>query len=145
MTQRWRTTRNEQLPGLIRLVLSIVFVTAGLAKVLVAQLGAGFAEQLTEAGLPWPALWTRVVPPLEVVLGLLLLAGYHTRPVSLVVLILMGVATHVHLVVEDPALFPLQGQAPVVPLVLMAGAIVLLIRGGGSWSMDLGRTERTPG
>ena len=40
--------------------------------------------------------------------GVALLVGFYTRIAILLVLIIMAVATYVHLVVHDPALFPLQ-------------------------------------
>jgi uncharacterized membrane protein YphA (DoxX/SURF4 family) len=49
----------------------------------------------------------------------------------------MVVATYVHVVVEDPALFPLQPVEPVGPLVLIALLLYPIFRGAGSWSVDL--------
>jgi len=49
----------------------------------------------------------------------------------------MVVATYVHVVVDDPSLFPLQPSAPVIPLVIIAMCAYLLWRGAGAWSLDL--------
>lgn len=50
---------------------------------------------------------------------------------------MMGVATYVHLVVNDPTLFPLQPEAPVIPLAVIAVSLIPLWIGSGSWSLDL--------
>ena len=50
---------------------------------------------------------------------------------------MMIVATHVHLVVHDPSLFPLQPEAPIFPLPAIAFNAYVLWRGGGAWSVDL--------
>ena len=55
----------------------------------------------------------------------------------MVVLNIMAVATYVHLVVDDPALFPLQPAAPIIPAVVTLLAVYLLVKGGGSGSLDL--------
>ncbi len=49
----------------------------------------------------------------------------------------MLVATYVHLVVDDSALFPLQPTEPIIPIGVIAICIYLLWRGAGSWSLDL--------
>jgi len=69
--------------------------------------------------------------------GLLLLWGLFSRIVGLVVIGLMLVATYAHLVVTDPALFPLQPTEPVIPIITIGAAAYLLWRGGGTWSADL--------
>jgi len=54
-----------------------------------------------------------------------------------VVIGIMTVATYVHVVVDDPSLFPLQPSEPIIPLAVIAMCVYLLWRGGGSWSKDL--------
>jgi hypothetical protein len=56
---------------------------------------------------------------------------------SLVVIGIMLVATYVHLVVDDPSLFPLQPSEPIIPIIVIAMASYVLWKGGGSWSRDL--------
>jgi uncharacterized membrane protein YphA (DoxX/SURF4 family) len=48
----------------------------------------------------------------------------------------MVVATYVHIVIDDPSLFPLQPVEPIGPLVLLAMLIYTVIRGAGAWSID---------
>jgi hypothetical protein len=49
----------------------------------------------------------------------------------------MIVATYVHVVVDDPSVFPLQPEEPIIPAVVMILAAYLLLRGGGAGSWDL--------
>jgi hypothetical protein len=49
----------------------------------------------------------------------------------------MAVATYVHVVVDDPSLFPLQPTEPIIPAMVLLGSAYVLWRGGGSWSRDL--------
>jgi hypothetical protein len=58
-----------------------------------------------------------------------------------VVIGIMAVAIYVHVVVEDPSLFPLQPSEPILPLAVIALCLYLLWRGGGSWSRDLTTTR----
>ncbi len=49
----------------------------------------------------------------------------------------MIVGTYVHLVVDDPSLFPLQPEEPIIPAGVMILSVYVLLRGGGSGSSDL--------
>jgi uncharacterized membrane protein YphA (DoxX/SURF4 family) len=64
-----------------------------------------------------------------------LILGVLTRPAALVVVGMMLGATYVHVVVDDPSVFPLQPKSPIIPVVVIALAIIVLIGGAGSWSV----------
>ena len=63
--------------------------------------------------------------------------GFYTRLATLLVLNIMIVATYVHVVADDPALFPLQPSEPIIPIAVMILAMYLIVRGGGARSLDL--------
>ena len=84
-------------------------------------------------------LWA--VPFLEMFLGAVLLSGVFARVAVLVVINIMLVATYVHVVVNDPSLFPLQPSEPIIPLVVIAMSLYILWRGAGAWSLDLVATR----
>ena len=46
-----------------------------------------------------------------------------------------------HLVVDDPSLFPLQPEEPIIPAVVMILSIYVLLRGGGTGSAALRASE----
>jgi uncharacterized membrane protein YphA (DoxX/SURF4 family) len=131
-----RETRADRLAGVTRLVLGVLFVMTGLMKLLVPMLAEAWSGQLLAAGLPFYALTRWAVPFVEVGVGILLLVGLCARLAAFVVLAMMIVATYVHLVVDDPALFPLQPSAPVIPLGVIVLVAYVLWRGAGSWSLE---------
>lgn len=106
-------------------------------KFAVPELRAAFSGQLTAAAIPFHALNMWVVPAAEIGVGVLFLLGVLSRLASLCAIVMMGVATYVHLVVDDPALFPLQPEAPIIPAIVIALCHYVLWIGSGSWSLDL--------
>ena len=113
----------------------------GAMKLVVPVLGTAFAGQLAAANIPFQELNRWVVPFVELGVGGALLIGLYTRIATLLVVNIMVVATYVHVVVDDPSLFPLQPVEPVIPAVVMVMSAYLLWKGAGSWSRDLENRE----
>lgn len=113
---------------LARKALGLVFLVAGVAKLAVPQLADAFSEQLIGANLPLYEVTRWGVPITEILVGLLMFFGHLVRPAALAMLGMMGVAIYVHLTVEDAALFPLQPSEPVIPILVIALALVVLIQ-----------------
>lgn len=128
----FQTTTDDKPAGVIRLMLAVVFLMTGPMKLLVPQLAEAWSGQLIAAELPLYELSRWTVPFLELFLGIVLAIGVLVRPAALVVIGIMSVATYVHLVVDDPSLFPLQPDEPIIPAIVMLGAAYILWRGGGS-------------
>jgi uncharacterized membrane protein YphA (DoxX/SURF4 family) len=138
MMPRWvRQTSDDKLAGTVRRVLGMLFVAAGLTKIFMPMLASSWAGQLEAANIPFDALNLWLVPALEVLIGVLLVLGASTRIAAALVVPIMAVAIYVHLVVDDPAMFPLQPKAPIIPAVILLLSLYLLWRGGGAWSVDL--------
>ena len=135
--QQIRTTRDDRVAAGIRIGLGILFVMTGVMKLVVPSLGAAFAGQLAGANIPFQELNRWVVPFIEVGVGIALLMGFYTRIATLLVFSIMIVGTYVHLVVDDPSVFPLQPTEPIIPVVVMILSVYPLLRGGGSGSLDL--------
>ena len=135
--QSVRNTRDDQVARWIRIALGILFVMTGVMKLVVPTLGAAFAGQLAVADIPFQELNRWVVPFIEIAVGAALLMGYYTRIATLLVFNIMIVATYVHVLADDPSLFPLQPDEPIIPAVVMVLAVYSLLRGGGSASWDL--------
>ena len=135
--QTIRRTRVDRPAATIRIVLGALFIMTGIMKLAVPTLGAAFAGQLAAANIPLEDLNRWLVPLMEMGVGSVLLVGYYTRLATLLAYGIMFVATYVHLVVDDPTLFPLQPEEPIIPAVVMVLAAYLLLRGGGSGSLDL--------
>ncbi len=135
--QSIRSTRDDRVAAGIRIALGVLFVMTGVMKLVVPSLGTAFAGQLAAANIPFQDLQRWLVPFVEIGVGVALLIGSYTRIATLLVLNIMIVATYVHLVVDDPSLFPLQATEPIIPAAVMILSLYLLLRGGGSGSADL--------
>ncbi len=135
--QRIRSTKMDGVARGIRVALGVLFVMTGVMKLVVPVLAAAWAGQLADANIPLPELNRWVVPFVEIGVGAALLVGFYTRIAILLVVNIMAVATYVHLVVDDPALFPLQPAEPIIPAVVLVLSVYVLVKGGGSGSLDL--------
>jgi putative oxidoreductase len=102
-----RETRPNRAVAIVRILLGVLFLMTGLMKLFVPELRAAFSGQLTAAAIPAHGLNMWLVPLAEIGMGLALIAGFLSRLASLAAMGTMIVATYVHLVVHDPALFPL--------------------------------------
>ena len=131
-----QSTNDSKIWAIARLLLGGLFVMTGLMKLFIPMLGAAFSVQLLLARIPFYSFNIWFVPIAEVAIGLLLLVGFFSRIDALVAINLMIVATYVHLVVHNPAAFPLQPQAPIIPLVAIAIALLVVWGGSGAWSVD---------
>ena len=141
--QRVRSTRSDAVARGIRVLLGVLFVMTGAMKLVVPMLATAWAGQLLAANIPLAELNRLVVPVVEMAVGAALLMGFYTRLASLLVLNIMVVATYVHIVVDDPTLFPLQPAEPIIPAVVMILTAYILVKGGGSGSLDLKAIERS--
>jgi len=137
MLRSLRNTSRDRVGGVLRILVGLVFIMAGILKVLVPSLGQAFSGQLEAAGIPMHGLVLYTFPIVEMVLGILLLVGLHARISAALAAVSMAVATYVHIVIDDPSLFPLQPVEPIGPLVFLAMLIYTVIRGAGAWSIDL--------
>ena len=137
MLDQYRKTSDNKLAGVLRLFLGLIFFMAGILKVVVPHLGEAFAGQLLAANLPFYNLTLYVFPIVEMVLGITILFGFNTRLSAAIAAVSMVVAAYVHVVANDPALFPLQPVEPIGPIMLLVISLYLVWRGGGAWSVDL--------
>ena len=115
--------------ALVRLAMGVILVYHGYQK-LVLGLGV-FANSLRQAGLPAPDLLAPLVSLLQLVGGLLLIAGLATRPLGLlftlqflVTLLLMNKIAQVG------------WEASELDVLMLAGSLMLLIGGPGALALD---------
>ncbi len=132
-----RHTSDDKLAGGLRILLGLLFVMTGTMKLVVPMLAEAWSGQLLAAQLPLYEVNVRLVPFVEIAVGVVLLIGAYTRVACSVVIGIMVVATYVHVVVDDPSLFPLQPSEPVIPLMVIAMSAYLIWKGGGAGSLDL--------
>ena len=132
-----RHTSDDKLAAGLRIFLGLLFVMTGVMKLVVPMLAEAWSGQLLAAQLPLYEVNVRLVPFVEIAVGAVLLIGVYTRLACLTVIGIMVVATYVHVVVDDPSLFPLQPSEPVIPLIVIAMSGYLIWKGGGAGSLDL--------
>lgn len=124
------TSRYDAVAALGRLLLSVIFVLAGFQKLL------GFGStvgMMTYYGLPLPFLATLVAVIIELGGGILLILGWQTRVVGLL-LALWCIATaliaHTNFADQNMAIHFMKNIA-------MAGGFLQLVAfGAGAWSLD---------
>ena len=136
-----RNTSDDKLAGGIRLLLAMLFLMTGVMKLVVPMLAEAWSGQLLAAGLPLYSITRWTVPFVEIGIGAALGVGAFARLAGIVVVGIMLAATYVHVVVDDPTLFPLQPSEPIIPLVVLALTVYVLWRGAGAWSLDLRATS----
>ena len=132
-----RNTSNDKVAGVIRLLLAMIFVMTGVMKLVVPMLGEAWSGQLLAANMPFYSLTRWTMPFVEIGVGVALTVGLYARLASVIVMGIMVVATYVHLVIDDPTLFPLQPSEPVIPIIVLLMSAYIVWRGAGAWSADL--------
>lgn len=125
----------DEALGVTRILIGALILMTGIMKFTVPMLRIAWSGQLRLARLPFykPTFW--LVPVVELAVGALLILGVGTRPAAVVVLLMMLGAVYVHLVVDDPSVFPLQPNAPIVPIIVIGLTIYVLVAGPGAWSV----------
>ena len=131
------TAATTSAADTLRILLGLVFFMAGILKVAVPFLGDAFSGQLISANIPFYSISLYTVPVVEMVLGITLLFGLYARLSAAIAAVVMVVAAYVHIVAEDPSLFPLQPVEPIGPLLLLAMLLYEIWTGAGAWSVDL--------
>jgi putative oxidoreductase len=113
-----------------RLLMSVIFLLSGFQKL--SGFG-GTVEYMAGEGLPVPELAATVAIVVECVGGLLVLVGYQTRAVGLVLAVWCVVTALVaHRNFSDPD----QEIHFLKNLVMCGGFLQLFAFGGGGWSLD---------
>ena len=121
--------------GTTRIFIGGLILMTGIMKFTVPMLRAAWSGQLRLARVPFYTFTFWVTPVVELAVGTLLIVGVWTRPAATVVLLMMLGATYVHVVVGDPSVFPLQPNAPIIPVVVIVLTIFVLVGGTGDWSL----------
>jgi putative oxidoreductase len=119
---------------ILRVLVGITFLLNGLPKI---QGFTGFTRFVSSLGFPMPGLFAAIVVTLEVLGGLLLIAGLGTRWVSILYVVEMLITT---LLVKMPRagfIAPQGGGAGAeLDLLLLAAALILLTHGSGPLSVE---------
>jgi len=89
---------------------------------------------LEGAGIPFPQVNYFLAPVFMVVAGLSMGLGFYARAGAVIGSFAMLVATYSKLVIDR---WPGPMEPPLtLPLVVLAACLVILVKGGGNWSLD---------
>jgi len=126
---------------LVRVLVGPVFLTEGIQKFLFpAVLGVG---RFTKIGIPFPGFSAPFVGVVEIVAGMLLVAGLLTRLSTVLLLVDISVAI-------TTTKIPMLGAKGIWSTAheartdwsMLFGLLFLLVAGAGSWSLDSRLTRR---
>ena len=138
--KKLRQTSPNKWVGAIRTMLGIMFLMTGIMKLTFAEFGSAWSIQLIEAEIPFYTINYWLVPVFEIILGTILITGFYSRIGAVMIIPIMLVAIYVHITVSNPAAFPAQPQEPFIPIAVIIMAVIVLVKGGGNWSLDLKTT-----
>lgn len=130
------SSANGGIVLLGRILLSVIFILAGFSKLTAI---AGTAGYFASLGLPSPSVLAVVVGLSELVGGLLILVGFQTRAVA-IVMVVFTIATafigHYGKGGDDAMLVMLNQAAFMKNLAIAGGFLVLAAFGPGALSVD---------
>ena len=116
-------------------MVGMVFLSEGIQKFLFPDtIGSG---RFAKIGLPWPHFLGGFVGSVEIIAGMLVLAGLLTRFAAIPLIIIMLVAlatTKAEIFMEEG--FGAMMHAARTDWSMLLGSIFLLIKGGGYYSLD---------
>jgi hypothetical protein len=122
---RWEGTGMTLERG-VRTFVGGLILSTGVMKLVVPRLRSAWGAQLDQANLPFRDVTYQVFPILEIGVGAVLIVGLFPQAGAVIVISMMAGATYVHLVVDDPDLFPLQPKKPLIPLGVIGLALYIL-------------------
>jgi putative oxidoreductase len=151
MRSWWHSSGDSRWAIFIRISLAFVFVLEGYQKLVLPEaLGAG---RFAKIGIPWPDLMGPFVGIVEIVCGLLILAGLFARFAAVPLIITMVVAiisTKVPILLgHDWLMFSVRDldrygflsmtHETRTDFAMLMESIFILLAGAGHWSMDATR------
>ena len=151
MRSWWYSPGDSRWAIFIRISLAFVFVLEGYQKLILPDaLGAG---RFAKIGIPWPDLTGPFVGIVEIVCGLLILAGFLARFAAVPLIVVMVVAilsTKVPILLgHDWLIFRMREldrygflsmtHETRTDFAMMMEAIFILLAGAGRWSVDATR------
>ena len=131
---------NDIAALLLRVSMGILFLAHGIILKYLTYTPAGTAQYFESIG--YPAATAYLVIAAEAVGGLMLIAGFKVRLVSLAFIPLMVGATLQH--VGNGWLFNAEGGGYEFPVFWTVALAVQALLGAGAWSVDESRRARVP-
>jgi len=129
------------VPLLGRILISPVFILSGITKVFAFSMMRGY---VVAAHLPLPSLSLACAAVIEIVGGLAVLTGFHTRLAAWILfLFLIPTTLLFHLIPALHNVDPVANMFNVEKnLAIMGGLLILAAFGAGAWSIDSSRAAK---
>lgn len=135
-------TTDSKIPTVIRLLVAAPILAIGIQHLTVPE--AAMLPLLEAAGLPLPELTATFAPLAEIVGALLLLSGFFARFGAAILSGAMAAATATHLIIAQKGLPWPNGEennpGTLLPTLLFVGALFILWKGAGAFSLDRKQT-----
>jgi putative oxidoreductase len=130
------------VPLLGRILMSPIFILAGISKIMAFSMMAGY---VASAHLPLPRVSLAIAAAIEILGGLAILTGFHTRLAAWIVfLFLIPTTLLFHLL---PAIQNVDRMGNVTNveknLAIMGGLLILATFGAGAYSIDSARAPKS--
>ena len=133
-----QSTKPSKVVAIIRVIVAVPILAIGVQHLTVAE--ASMKPLLEAAGLPLPELTAKVAPIFEIAGALLLLVGLYARVGAAILSGAMTAATATHLIIGQKGLPWPNGEennpGTVMPALLLVGALFILWKGAGAFSLD---------
>jgi len=134
VTQPWGLQNIDWAALPLRIALGVIFVDAGFGKWRRGIRGTG--DWMDSLGIPFPHLAASAVATLELVGGLLLLAGMLVSWVAIPLALNMLVATYISKVNLQMSFQGGEKQGYELNVILVAACVALILLGAGPFSLD---------
>jgi uncharacterized membrane protein YphA (DoxX/SURF4 family) len=112
----------------VRTFVGGMILSTGVMKLVVPRLRSAWGAQLDQASLPLREVTYHTFPIVEIGVGAMLIVGLRPKTGAVIVISMMAGATYVHIVVDDPDVFPLQPKTPLIPLGMIGLALYVLAK-----------------
>jgi len=132
---------QSQMLLLGRVLLALLFLVAGVRKLMAIGMSAGYLAKL---GFPMPEVMVWVAIAIEIGGAALLIAGWNTRRVAWVMILFVAIATAMaHRFWQfDAAQYANQMNHLLKNLAIIGGLLYVVVLGAGAFSLDERRRER---
>ena len=131
-------TSPSKVAAIARVLVALPILAIGVQHLVVPE--ASMKPLLEAAGFPLVDLTAAVAPVFEILGALLLLPGFFARAGAVVLSGAMAAATATHVIIAQKGLPWPNGEennpGTVLPALLFVGALFILWKGAGAWSLD---------
>ncbi len=138
------STLPSKLVGVYRICLGITFLVLGSLKSFDDTFKSIWATQLLELNAPFFSLFYNLLPVYETVLGAVLLVGFYSRLCAILILPILALAIYTQATVINPGATYFGTYEAFYPSLGIMMDLIILLYGGGRWSMDHRRQMNHP-